>query len=842
MAQQKYSEDSIKVLEGLEAVRKRPAMYIGNTDYLGLHHLVWEVLDNSVDEALGGYCTNISVTIHNDNSITVQDDGRGIPVGKHRDPKYQHMSTVEVVMTVLHAGGKFEKEAYQFSGGLHGVGVSVVNFLSEWLEVEVRRDGKVWTQRYEVGKRATELTEIGKSQKTGTIIRFKADPNIFSATEYSFDTLATRFRELAFLNPGITIHIHDERTGKKNSFLYKGGIVEFVKHLNSAKELVNIKPIFFSITKEFDRVMAGQKTRETISADIAIQYNDSYNETVFAFANNISNKDGGTHVSGFRRALTRTLNDYGQKNDLLKKALKSDTMTGEDVREGLTAVISIKITDPQFEGQTKGKLLNPEVEGLVTQIVNEGLSEYLDENPKVAKKILGKVTMAAQARIAARRARETVRKSVMEGGALPGKLADCSEKDPAHTELYIVEGDSAGGSAKQGRDRHFQAILPLRGKILNVEKARLDRVLGSDQIRILVTALGTGIGADNFDLKRLRYGKLIIMTDADVDGAHIRTLLLTFFYRHMRELIDSGAIYVAQPPLYRVKKGKTEFYLDNDEQLDSYLLDLALENVQIRVGKKEDTLILSSKTQVRSIMDGLIRLNLLSVQLSRKGILLKELVEIFEEERKLPISCVLYQDQKRYAFKKSEQVEIEESITDEVRKQTQREGNLQAIQGDLLEENTEEFHAPYEIIDLSESEEILDILKRFDKVNIRPDDIFMKPVSVLAQMLDDDMTTYFGVLIGDDEHMVHTLEDAFERVKQVGGKGLQISRYKGLGEMNPSELWQTTMDPGERRLQQVTITDASEAERIFTLLMGDQVAPRRRFILRNADQVKNLDI
>ena len=850
MAKGHYSEDSIKVLEGLEAVRKRPAMYIGNTDVLGLHHLVWEVMDNSVDEALAGDCNNITVIAHNDNSITVQDDGRGIPVGMHKDPKFKHKSTVEVVMTVLHAGGKFEKEAYKYSGGLHGVGVSVVNFLSEWLVVEVRRNGAVWNQRYERGKPVTELIKIGETKKTGTIITFKADPDIFSAVEYDHDTLSTRFRELAFLNPGITIHFHDERTGKKQSFLYKGGIVEFVKHLNSNRDVVHPKPIFFTREKEFDRMVAGHKQTDTIQADIAIQYNDSYNESVFAFANTVANKDGGTHVSGFRRALTRTLNDYAQKNDLLKKGLKDQTLTGDDVREGLTSVISVKITDPQFEGQTKGKLLNTEVEGLVTQIVNEGLSEYLEENPAVAKKIIGKVVLAAQARIAARRARETVRKSIMEGGALPGKLADCSERDPTHTEIYIVEGDSAGGSAKQGRDRHFQAILPLRGKILNVEKARLDRVLASDMIRIMVTALGTGIGKDHFDLSKLRYGKLIIMTDADVDGAHIRTLLLTFFFRHMRELIEAGAIYVAQPPLFRVKKGKQDFYLDNEDQLDSYLLDLALDGIPLRVGQNGSRKIIESKTQIRSLMDGYMKLTRLSSQLSRKGLTLAEIFETLNEKGKLPICCVLYQDVKRFAYSKSEQLEIEESITEEARNNNGANGNEskrpQAVQSDMLAEGeddmTEVFLAPYELIDLPECVEIATIVRMLEKAGIGIEDIFLKPISMLAQTLANENVLALGVLAHGEEHQVNSLEEAFERIKALGGKGLHISRYKGLGEMNPTELWQTTMDPATRRLQQVALKDAGEAERIFTLLMGDHVEPRRKFIQRNADQVKNLDV
>ena len=845
MCAKKYDESSIKVLEGLEAVRKRPAMYIGNTDFLGLHHLVWEVMDNSIDEALAGRCNNITVVVHNDESCSVQDDGVGIPVGKHADKKFKSKSTLEVVMTVLHAGGKFDKEAYKYSGGLHGVGVSVVNFLSEWCEVEVKRDGAVWRQRYEKGKPVSEVEKIGSSKKTGTKTTWKTDTSLFTTTDYSYDTLATRFRELAFLNPGITIHFHDERSGKKHSFIYRGGIVEFVKHLNSARSVVNSKPIFFTRTKEFQRTSGGIKTTETISADVAMQYNDSYTENVFAYANNIANKDGGTHVSGFRRALTRTLNDYAQRNDMLKKALKGGTLSGDDVREGLTAVISVKITDPQFEGQTKGKLLNSEVEGLVTQIVNEGLGEFLEENPAVSKKIIAKTLTAAQARVAARRARETVRKSVMEGGALPGKLADCAERDPELTEIFIVEGDSAGGSAKQGRDRKTQAILPLRGKILNVEKARLDRVLGSEQIRTLVTALGTGIGKEHFDLEKLRYGKLIIMTDADVDGAHIRTLLLTFFYRHMRELVEAGNIYIAQPPLFRVRKGRKEFYLDSEGDLDNYLLDQAVEGVALRVGKGSKEQKITSRAQVRGLFEALMELRALESQLSLKGISLAELLTNANGGGRLPVCAILHDEEKRFAYNERERIEIEEEITEEARNNAEENGEDTGEQGDFLDDSgsgADAFQAPYEVIELPEAAKVEEIYKSFGKVNIDGDDVFTKPVSVLAQMLDDDQRSPLGVIVGDDEHQADSLEAAFDRVKAVGQRGMHISRYKGLGEMNPEELRQTTMDPDARRLMKVTLTDATEAERIFTILMGDQVEPRRQFIQRNADQVKNLDV
>ncbi len=627
-----YDATTIQVLKGLDAVRRRPAMYIGDTGTKGLHHLVYEVVDNSIDEAMGGFCDSIKVVINKEGSVMVQDNGRGIPVGIHPT---QRKPAVEVVMTMLHAGGKFDHRTYKVAGGLHGVGVSVVNALSEWCEVEVTRDGKRYFQRYERGNTVTPLKQIGKGKHSGTKTTFKPDPKIFKKTDFSFDVLSARMRELAFLNKGLKIEIQDERTGKSNLFKYKGGISSFVDYLNENKQVVHPRPIYL------------HNTRNGIDVEMALQYNDSYTENIFSYVNNINTIEGGTHLSGFKTALTRTINNYAQKNNFLKNG--QGALEGEDVREGLAAVISVKIPDPQFEGQTKTKLGNSEVKGIVESILGESLSEYFEENPTVAKKIVEKAVSAARAREAARKARElTRRKSALETSTLPGKLADCSLNDPSLCELYIVEGDSAGGSAKQGRDRKFQAILPLKGKILNVEKARIDRVLSNEEIRTIITALGTGI-KDEFDINKARYNKVIIMTDADVDGSHIRTLILTFLYRHMKELIERGYVYIAQPPLYRVKKGKTELYAYSDEERDRH-------------------------------------------------------------------------------------------------------------------------------------------------------------------------------------------------IERLGKTGVTVQRYKGLGEMNPEQLWKTTMDPETRTLLQVTLEDGAEADHIFSILMGDQVEPRRKFIEENAKYVRNLDV
>jgi len=831
-----YDEKSIKILEGLEAVRKRPAMYIGNTDIIGLHHLVWEVVDNSVDEALAGDCDHIHLTIHYDNSLTVVDNGAGIPVEPH--PARPDKSTVEIVMTVLHAGGKFDREAYKYSGGLHGVGVSVVNFLSEWLEVEVKRNGGVWLQRYERGKPLAAPEKIATTRKTGTKVRFRPDPKIFSTIDFSFETISNRFRELAFLNPGLTMVAEDERTGKSHTFLFKGGIVEFVQHVNENRNLINPKAIFFSKSKDFQRGEESQT--DTIQADIAIQYNDTFTENIYAFANSISNPDGGTHVSGFRRALTRTLNDYAKRNDMLKKV--EEGITGEDVREGLTAVINIKISDPQFEGQTKGKLLNMEVEGLVTQIVNEGLSEYLEENPSVARKILDKVILAARARFAARKAREIVRKSVMDGGTLPGKLADCSDRDPVNCEIFIVEGDSAGGSAKQGRDRHYQAILPLRGKIINVERAQIDRVLGNEEIRTMVTALGTSIGKDNFDLAKLRYHKLIIMTDADFDGSHIRTLLLTFFFRQMRELIERGHVFIAQPPLFRVSHGKKlDQYLKDEPGLDELLLDFGCKqaNLEIRNGSGKGEPL--ARAGFKELLDQWRRLRVLARSLERKGISLMDYVAQRAANGRLPLYLIVpAEGQRVFCYTEAELARHEEQYQNGSNGETT---NGVAAEGEEDVEQDFRETAParprQEVIEFPEAREIEAIVRQLEKAGVPPERYYSDPSDHTRRQANAPFVLQDAK---EQVEMLHSISDVFDKVKEIGGRGLTIQRYKGLGEMRAEQLWDTTMNPATRTLMQVRLDDAIEADRIFNILMGDQVPPRRAFIQQHAPEVRNLDI
>jgi DNA gyrase subunit B len=843
-----YDEKSIKILEGLEAVRKRPAMYIGNTDVIGLHHLVWEVVDNSVDEALAGDCDRIELSIHYDNSITVTDNGAGIPVDPH--PARMDLSTVEVVMTVLHAGGKFDREAYKYSGGLHGVGVSVVNFLAEWLEVEVKRQGGVYLQRFERGRPVNKLEKIGTTKKTGTKVRFRPDTTIFSTIEFSFETISNRFREIAFLNPGISMVCEDERTGKSHTFVFKGGIVEFVEHVNANRNVINKKPIYFNKAKDFQRGDSGPT--ETIMADIAIQYNDTYAENIYAYANNISTPDGGTHVSGFRSALTRTLNAYAKRNDLLKK-IKEGGITGEDVREGLVAVISIKISDPQFEGQTKGKLLNMEVEGLVTQIVNEGLNDYLEENPAVAKKILDKVILAAQARFAARKAREIVRKSVMEIGSLPGKLADCSDRDPQNCELFLVEGDSAGGSAKQGRDRHYQAILPLRGKIINVEKAQIDRVLANEEIRTMVTAIGTGIGKDNFELAKLRYAKIIIMTDADFDGSHIRTLLLTFFFRQMRDLIDNGHVYIAQPPLYRVSMGKKhEQYLKRDKDLDDLLLDNGCKTATLLVqnGGKSDEV---SRPNFRLLLDQWRLLKALARSLERKGVALEDFLGQRNDQGRLPVCVIMKSDGTRtFAYSEAELAKYEEELgggngnghakpngngkseTGPAEGEAPSEGEEEEVQQDFIETKIR-----HTVVEFPEGRELEAIVKSLEKMGFPPDRYFEDPSDLKRRMSNAP----FAIRDAKEQvEQIHSVDGMFEKVKAIGSQGLTIQRYKGLGEMRADQLWETTMNPGARTLMQVKLEDAVQADQIFTILMGDQVPPRRSFIQQHAPEVRNLDI
>jgi DNA gyrase subunit B len=789
--EEEYGAADIKVLKGLEGVRKRPAMYIGNTSFEGLHHLVYEVVDNSVDEALAGYCNKIEVTIHMEGSITIVDNGRGIPTGPHPgDP--QKRTAAEIALTELHAGGKFESKAYKISGGLHGVGVSVVNALSEWLDLEIKQNGQVWEQHYKRGVPTGPLTRVGKTKSSGTKITFKPDSEIFDTLEFHYDTLAHRFRELAFLNKGLSITIADERVNKRQTFLYEGGIVSFVEHLNKNKTTLHPKPIYIS------------KEKDGILVEVAIQYNDGYTETLYSFANNINTKEGGSHLVGFKSALTRTANSYAISTGMLKSP--KDTITGDDIREGLTAVISVKLPNPQFEGQTKTKLGNSEVKGLVESIVNDGLGYYFEQNPSVVKKIIEKAIQASRAREAARKARElTRRKGALEDTGLPGKLADCSEKDPERSELFIVEGDSAGGSAKQGRDRHFQAILPLKGKILNVEKARFDKMLSSEEIKIMITALGTGIGTDDFDITKARYHKIVIMTDADVDGAHIRTLLLTFFFRQMPEIIENGYLYIAQPPLFKVKKGKSERYIQNESMLEDLLFELAADEIEIHNGT-----FLSGKAIIPYIKN-----------LSK----FEKILDWFARRKNDPaiIKALLHHDLKKDFLKNRKEVE---SLIKKLRKEFP----------DLSEEIQEdEEHQSFRIK-----------LKR-DSATLTIDDDFLSSPDFR------ELTKVFSALKGlghppykvrHNKEMLelNSSEELFDYILSVAKKGISIQRYKGLGEMNPQQLWETTMNPEKRTLLQVTIEDSIKAEEIFSTLMGDNVEPRKEFIAQHALEVRNLDI
>ena len=793
---QKYDATTIQILEGIEAVRRRPSMYIGDIGRRGLHHLVEEVVDNSIDEALAGFCKKIEVVVHNNNSVSVSDDGRGIPVGKH---KIEKKPAVEVVLTTLHAGGKFDSKVYRISGGLHGVGVSVVNALSEWLEVEIKRDGKVNHQRYERGITKSKLLVIGKTKKTGTKITFKPDKEIFDSIEFSFDVLTNRLRELAFLNKEVEIVLKDERNDKEQTFRYKGGIKQFVEHLNSKKNVLHKKIIYIN------------KVKDNIEAEIAMQYNDGYAETIFCFANNINNLEGGTHLSGFKSALTRTMNFYAKNAKLVKE--KDVNISGDDMREGIAAIISVKVPQPQFEGQTKTKLGNSEVEGVVASIVNESLGEFLEENPSVARKVIGKVLNAARAREAARKARElTRRKGALEMSGLPGKLSDCSEGDPELTELYIVEGDSAGGSARQGRDRKFQAILPIKGKIINVEKARIDKVLNNEEIKTMVQALGTGIGAQDFNLSKLRYNKIIIMCDADVDGSHIRTLLLTFFYRQMPQLVEQGHIYIAQPPLYKVKSKKKEMYIENDEQFNAQLLDWGSEDLQLfkLPGRKKLT-----DKQFRSVLDILEQLENIVGGLKRKGLEFNELLTNRQKKTKaFPLYVVKIEKKILYAYSDKELAQITG--------QSSGKGKELIIDGDNGDD--------IKITEIYESHEINEIISKLAKYDIDIANYISAPKAV------------FEIVSEEEKIGISSLAEILEYVKELGRRGLTIQRYKGLGEMNPRQLWETTMDPARRTLSQINLEDTVEATEVFTVLMGDQVEPRRAFISEHAHEVKNLDI
>ena len=792
-----YDASSIKVLEGLEAVRKRPAMYIGSTGEMGLHHLVYEVVDNSIDEALAGHCNRVDVTIHGDNSVTVIDNGRGIPVDYHKGEK---KSAAEVVMTKLHAGGKFDSNSYKVSGGLHGVGVSCVNALSEELELEIWKDKKVYEQSYRRGKPTAPLKETGHTDRRGTKITFTPDATIFDTTDFNFDTLSQRLRELSFLNKGVVITISDERNDKKHEFQYSGGISEFVKHLNKNKEVLHTPPIYF------------EASRDSVTLELAIQYNDTYTENVFSFANNINTIDGGTHLSGFRSALTRSINNYGQSAGLFKDV--KENLSGDDVREGLVAVVSVKLPQPQFEGQTKGKL-NSDIKGLVETFINERLADYFEKNPSVARKIIGKAIEAARAREAARKARDlTRRKGALDSASLPGKLADCQEKDPSRCEIFVVEGDSAGGSAKQGRDRKFQAVLPLKGKILNVEKARYDKMLGHDEIRALITALGTGIGKDDFDSAKLRYHKIIIMTDADVDGSHIRTLLLTFFFRQMNELIERGHVFIAQPPLFKVKKGKKETYIKDEKALTRELMRAAGEDIEVRIGKEKQPLqarqlstFLGNLVDYKSVFDKVEK------RLRDRG-----LAEILIQSGLETKSSLANRENLEAVATKIHKLgyEVEIGVDEE-----------HSLHNLLIKGKTD--NGPYqrtidhEFISLAEFKRAVSLTHSLKEYDNPPFFIFEKEKN-------------------DVKFELPTREQLLDTILTSGKKDFHIQRYKGLGEMNPSQLWETTMNAETRSLLQVRIDDAVETDEIFTILMGDAVEPRRKFIEDNALDVRNLDI
>jgi len=828
----KYDATKIQVLEGVEAVRKRPGMYIGDTTLRGLHHLVYEVVDNSIDEALAGHATRVDVAILPDGSVEVMDDGRGIPVDLH---KGQKKSALEVVMTTLHAGGKFDNKAYRVSGGLHGVGVSVTNALSKWCEVEVRRDGKIWHQRYEQGRPVTKVAEKGKTKDRGTTVSFLADKEIFESTEFSFDVLSNRLRELAYLNKGIRITIRDERVKKEikeHIFLYKGGISEFIQYLNRNKNPIHKK------------IFAVDKTKDDVEVEAAFQYNDSYGEDVFSFANNINTVEGGTHMSGFRTALTRAANQYAKSKNLLKEG--ESGLSGADLTEGLAAVISVKVPRPQFEGQTKTKLGNGEVEGIVYSVIYEGLSAFFEENPPIANKIVEKAALAYRAREAARKARElTRRKGALESASLPGKLADCSDEDPKNTEVYIVEGDSAGGSAKQGRDRRFQAILPLRGKILNVEKARIDKVLSNEEIRTIITAIGTSI-EEEFNIEKLRYYKIILMCDADVDGSHIRTLLLTFFYRKMKKLLENGHIYIAQPPLFKMKRGKEEQYVQTEEQMNSMLLDFGLQEVSLKKNGSKGKI---EGKELRDLMDLVQAMEDLERSLARKGILWHRFIEAQDKKKGFPRYLVRLLSKNEETFLYSEK-EAEEHVKEiekkrELeRKQAEKEERAEAkakgeskkekpakkgSEEDVSEED-EALPPMHDLIEIFEAKEFEKAEKRLEKYHLDFTDF------------EAGEEVRFELSLGKENVGTKALRDVLARVKANGKDGMTLQRYKGLGEMNPSQLWETTMNPETRTVLKVTLEDAVEADEIFSVLMGDAVEPRRAFIERHAKAVRNLDI
>jgi DNA gyrase subunit B len=836
-----YTGDNIKVLEGLEAVRLRPAMYIGSTGEQGLHHLVYEVVDNSVDEALAGFATRIDVTIHIDNSITVTDDGRGIPVDEMEVPGGERMPALQVVLTKLHAGGKFDASTYKVSGGLHGVGVSCVNALSEELDVEVWKDLHTYEQTYAKGVPVTKLKQTGTTKKRGTKIRFLPDKTIFTVTEYNFDTLAQRLRQLAFLNKGLEIVLIDERatdpkTGeaKQSDFKYAGGISEFIKHLNKGKQVLHEKPI------------AMESARDGVELDIALQYNDSYSETVFSFANNINTIDGGTHLSGFRTALTRTINSAGQALGLFKDV--KENLSGDDVREGLVAVVSVKLPQPQFEGQTKGKL-NSDIAGVVQAFVNERLGMFFEQNPPVAKRIINKAIEAARAREAARKARDlTRRKGALDGGGLPGKLADCSERNPDRCELYLVEGESAGGTAKQGRDRKFQAVLPLKGKILNVEKARYDKMLGHEEIRAMITALGCGIGKDDFDVSKLRYGKIILMTDADVDGSHIRTLLLTFFFRHMTELIQRGNVYIAQPPLYRIKKGKFEQYIKDDREFVKVMIKRAADGMGLRYGTAGKRLEGGALTKFMSQLNEYLSVFEKANKHMRNTAVTELLPKLeltkrpdFEGDGTVPpklakLHAELQKMAKANEFKAVAAPQYEEEHRTWSVSFTDSQGAERRVDWTLA--SSPEYRQMMSKYALIREELVGPYVIEYAKAT-EADEPEAEAVAAPAEAAAKPKRAKKAI---PDPVSKETAREVFEHVIDQGRREYDVQRYKGLGEMTSAQLWETTMDPDRRTLLSVKLDDLVETENIFSTLMGEDVAERRKFIEDNALDVKNLDI